>query len=126
MGWLFGTGFVVLVSFKRFHASQIPETNLNSVIVWCVRDFYNCPEHMVVGNVLYCLSFSYSTFYNSRFYSSNLGGINEYDNISIFSADFIYYINYTSYGKIYPWNKMGTITNWKTITIHLYHRLLSE
>ena len=47
--------FVALVSLKRLYASQIPETKLNLVMVRCIRDFYNCPEHVKVGNILHCL-----------------------------------------------------------------------
>ena len=55
LGWLLGTEFAVLVSFKRLNASQIPEGKLNLVMVQYVRDFYNCFEHIAVGNVLHSL-----------------------------------------------------------------------
>ena len=55
MGWLSGTEFAVLVSFKRLNASQILEGKLNLVMVQYVRDFYNCFEHIAVGNVLHSL-----------------------------------------------------------------------
>ena len=62
LGWLFGTDFV-LISFKRFLESQIPGTKLNLVLIWCVRDFFNWPEHVVVGNVLHCLwTWTYISF----------------------------------------------------------------
>ena len=34
---------------------NLPETKLTLVMVWCVRDYYNFPEHMVLGNALHCL-----------------------------------------------------------------------
>ena len=51
--WLFATEFAALISFIRFHLIQTIEVKHNLVMVWYVRDFYDCPEHMQVSNILH-------------------------------------------------------------------------